>query len=56
MSAGRLFGLKPGNAFVKFAHNLIAVHDLPGGKLRLARGKRLKPTNGCKGWNVVHCT
>ncbi len=39
-------GLKLGSALVQFVHDLRAVHDLPGGKLRLALGKGLKPASG----------
>jgi hypothetical protein len=56
MWLGRALGLEPGDALIQLTHDLLAVHDLPGGKLRLALGKSLKPPGGGDGggWCVVH--
>lgn len=53
---GCVLGLKSGDALVQLPHDFLAGYDLPGGKLRLALGKGLKPTGGGGGGRrvVVH--
>jgi len=53
MSLGRALRCKLGYALVQFAHGVRAVHDLPGGKLRLTLGEGFKPPSGGDGGGGV---